>query len=287
MNILNILNENKYKILLTLSILINLLGILYIILIKNFYKIKLNKFRYNLLYLLEFINILFLVIVFEIQIYIIAKTNTSWILIIISYLNIIFLILLILFNQPSDFKKELFAKITKENIRNSIIFSFPLIFPIILVLFRNEIKILVIRSGYENYFNLNLIPFSILIGYKNINNIITLFIFNVPLWIIIVFIEEYYFRFVLEYRHNKYIEIFSKIKEIEYINYLKENKNHWIKFSFLFAIWHLSLNPIRIIFLFLSSLYDFFYKSKCKSIIFNFLYHFIWNLVFYFFIYSM
>ncbi len=279
MNLLNMLAKYKYAILFSLSISLNLLGILYIILVKNFYKIKLNKLRYNLLYILEFINILLFIIVFESQIYFIAKTNSSLILLLISYLNMIFLVLLILLNQLNDFKKELFPKIKKENIRNSIIFAFPLILPLILILFANKIKFYFIKNGFENY--TRIIPFYSLLGYKNLNIKITFIIFIIPIVIIIVFLEEYYFRFILEYRHNKYIEIFSKIKEIEYIDYLKENKNHWIKFSILFSIYHLNLNPIAIIFLFLSSLYDFFYKSKCKSIIFNFLYHFIWDFLFY------
>jgi len=120
-----------------------------------------------------------------------------------------------------------------------------------LFLFENKIKILIIKNGYENYFNISSFPFSNLLGYKNININITFIIFIVPLLIIIFFLEEYYFRFILEYRHNKYIEIFSKIKEIEYIDYLKENKNHWIKFSFLFALFHLNLNPIIIIYFYL------------------------------------
>ena len=110
MNLLNMLAKYKYAILFSLSISLNLLGILYTILVKNFYKIKLNKLRYNLLYILEFINILLFIIVFESQIYFIAKTNSSLILLLISYLNMIFLVLLILLNQPNDFKKNCFLR---------------------------------------------------------------------------------------------------------------------------------------------------------------------------------
>jgi len=110
MNILNILNKYKYAILFLLFISLNLLGIIYIVLLKNFYKIKLNKLRYNLLYVLEFINVVILFFIFELQIYLVVKANTNWILLIISYLNIIFLIFLIFLNNQMIFKKNCFLK---------------------------------------------------------------------------------------------------------------------------------------------------------------------------------
>lgn len=273
----NILVNYKYYIYCGFMLFFNLLCLLNIRISKIFYDIKVNKIKYNLFYVIEFLNILLIILFFQSQIYFIAKLRLKLIYLIIFYVDALFFILIIIVRQEKDFKKELFPKIKKENIIKSIILSFPLIIPIIMLFFTKNLWSIINEYDNKNTLINFYSPFYFLFDYND--NIIKSFIISLFPYIITVFIEEYYFRYILEYRHNKYIEIFSKNKDIYYINYLKESKKPWIKFSFIFALYHLSLNPIRIIYLFLSSLYDYYYKSKTKSIIFIFLYHFLWDIL--------
>ncbi len=271
MKLFNILEKYQYYFYFFLLILFNLLSFFHLILSKKFYSFKLNKTKLKFLYIIEFLIIFLMIFIFQIQLYVVEEVKMNSIYLIIFYIDSGLVIFFLILKQESGIKKELFPKINKGNIINSILLSFPILFLILILIFINKFKNLSLREEFH-------VPFSFLLNYIEFNKTLSYILWIYPIFIT-VFIEEYYFRFILEYRHNKSLEIFAKTKESEYIDYLKENKEHWITISILFAIYHLDLNPFRILVLFLCSLYDFYYKSKTKSIIFATTFHFLWDIL--------
>ncbi|MCR4422925.1 MAG: CPBP family glutamic-type intramembrane protease, partial [Exilispira sp.] len=92
-------------------------------------------------------------------------------------------------------------------------------------------------------------------------------------------VEEYYFRYILELRYLKYVELSEK--DIYIREYKKSKNNDWGLFSFIFALIH--LNPITFIFNYLISYYLYYIKDKTKSFLFVFIFHFFSNLIIFYF----